>query len=260
MKLKRSIAALLLPAVACGAGSCKKDEDVMDDDHHHTGTGTLRINVVPMFGDSVLDLNTESYVTANGDTLTVSTFRFYLSNIVLTDDAGGHYSVADGYYLVDASSASSQAITLQDIPSEHYTNISFLVGVDSARNVSGSQTGALDPANAMFWTWSSGYIMAKLEGTSPQSSASMHTVTVHIGGFSGANSVLRTVNIPLSTHAMVSTGVSPVINLTADAAEWFMNPNLIDFSATPSTTMPGALAVQIADNYSHMFELTSVQN
>jgi hypothetical protein len=47
------------------------------------------------------------------------------------------------------------------------TGIRFLLGVDSARNVSGIQTGALDPARGMFWTWNSGYVMAKIEGSSP---------------------------------------------------------------------------------------------
>jgi hypothetical protein len=59
----------------------------------------------------------------------------------------------------------------------------FMIGVDSARNNSGAQTGALDPTNGMFWSWSTGYIMAKFEGTSAQSPAAANALKFHIGGF-----------------------------------------------------------------------------
>ena len=54
------------------------------------------------------------------------------------------------------------------MPAGNYNSLSFLLGVDSMHNVSGAQTGALDPANDMFWTWNSGYVMAKMEGASPR--------------------------------------------------------------------------------------------
>ncbi|WP_316930094.1 MbnP family protein, partial [Hymenobacter sp. IS2118] len=47
----------------------------------------------------------------------------------------------------------SQLLALKDIPVGDYQSVSFTVGVDSARNVAGAQTGALDPNNGMFWTW-----------------------------------------------------------------------------------------------------------
>ena len=42
------------------------------------------------------------------------------------------------------------------------------LGVDSLRNVTGVQTGALDPAMDMYWTWNTGYVMAKLEAAAQQ--------------------------------------------------------------------------------------------
>lgn len=251
----------MLTALCLSFAACKKDEVPPDDtDDHHGGTGTLRLNMIPVFGDSLLELGTEAYVTANGDTLTVDMFKFYVSNVVLTD-AGGHtHAVPESYFLVNAADPSSQMITLNDIPGGHYTSITFLIGVDSARNVSGTQTGALDPAYGMFWTWSTGYIMAKLEGTSPQSTASMNDVTYHVGGFSGPYSGLRTVTIPLTTNASVTTSGNPLVTIEADAGQWFDAPNVIDIGTNPGTMMPGALSVMIADNYTGMFQLISVQN
>ncbi len=67
----------------------------------------------------------------------------------------------------------------------------FLLGVDSLHNVSGAQTDALDPAKDMFWTWNTGYVMAKLEGNSPSSALVNNKYEFHVGGFSGKYNVLK---------------------------------------------------------------------
>jgi hypothetical protein len=239
--------------------SCKKDEPE-NPENPAPQTGSMQLKYTPMFGDSILELNSDEYVTANGDTLVVSAFKFYVSNVVLTNEAGGQITVPESYFLINTSNTASQTITLNDIPVGNYTQVSFLIGIDSTRNVSGTQTGALDPSHGMFWTWNSGYIMAKLEGTSPQSNASMNMVMLHIGGFSGANSALRTVTLPLSTHAAVLATRTPLITVSADAAEWLGAPNVIDLSVTSTIMMPSATSASIADNYTDMFAVESVQN
>jgi hypothetical protein len=261
MKKKVLLTAMIAVATALVFTGCKKDEeDPADDDDHHSGTGSVRINFRQMFGDSLLDLGTEAYPTANNDTITIDIFKYYVTNIKLTDDDGNVYSVPDSYYLINAANTSSQTITLSGIPGAHYTNMTFLLGVDSARNVSGAQTGALDPANGMFWTWSTGYIMAKMEGTSPQSTAASNSVTFHLGSFSGANSALRWISIPLTTHLSVTSTGNPLITIKADASEWFKTPTTLDLATTNNVMMPGATSVSIVNNYSDMFSLISVQN
>ena len=260
MKKKIFFTAMIAVAATMIFSGCKKDGQDPADDDHHSGTGTVRINFRQMFGDSLLDLGVEAYPTANNDTITVNMLKYYVTNIKLTDDVGNVYSVPDSYFLINAANTSSQTITLSSIPGGHYTNLTFLIGVDSARNVSGAQTGALDPANGMFWTWSTGYIMAKMEGTSTQSTAAANSVTFHLGGFSGANSALRWVSIPLTTHLSVTSTGNPLVTVKADAAEWFKSPTLLNLAVTNDVTMPGATATSIVNNYSDMFSLISVQN
>lgn len=55
------------------------------------------------------------------------------------------------YFLIDASDAGSTTIALQALPGK-YDQVAFTIGVDSIRNISGAQTGALDPGKGMFWT------------------------------------------------------------------------------------------------------------
>jgi hypothetical protein len=257
-----SITAIGLLALSFSFQSCKKDDDITPaPTTPSTPTGSIRMTFENHFGDSTLDLGTESYITANNDTLVCTTFKYYISNIRFTDMDGNTWSEPESYHLVDASSASSLSFVISGIPQKHYTSVSYTIGVDSARNVSGSQTGALDPGNGMFWTWNTGYIFAKLEGTCPQSNSPAHAVTFHIGGYAGQYAAQRNVSITFgSTHAMVTESGVPVVTLKADAAEWFCTPNLIDLSTTSNAVMPNATSASIADNYANMFSLLSVQN
>ena len=50
------------------------------------------------------------------------------------------------------------------------------------------RTGVLDPSGAgadMYWTWNSGYIFFKMEGTSPAATGMGNSFMYHIGGFGG---------------------------------------------------------------------------
>lgn len=251
---------MLVVSVPMVFSGCKKDEENPAGDDHHSGTGSVRINFRQMFGDSLLELGVEAYPTANSDTITINMLKYYVTNFKLTDDEGNVYSVPESYFLINAANTVSQTITLSGVPGGHYTNLTFLIGVDSTRNVSGAQTGALDPANGMFWTWSTGYIMAKLEGTSDQSTAIGRTVTYHLGGFSGAHSALRWVSIPLATQLSITSTGNPLVTVKADASEWFSTPTTLDLSVMNDVTVPGNAADVIVNNYSDMFSLISVQN
>jgi hypothetical protein len=80
---------------------------------------------------------------------------------MINTDSGRVFRIsANKYFLVDFSDTTTTTLKLTILP-YLYNRLSFVIGVDSARNVSGAQTGALDPANGMFWTWNTGYIMAK---------------------------------------------------------------------------------------------------
>lgn len=187
-----------------------------------------------------------AYYTPLGDTFTITKFKYYLSNFSFTNTAGEVIQLTPEYFLIGNDST----ITMTGLPLGRYKTISFMIGVDSIMNCTGAQTGALDPIHGMFWTWNSGYIMAKLEGTSPASRLPGHALQFHIGGYRGAHQTQRMVT--LHTPFTVSADQTPVIHLVADAATWFTN---IRFADTPGMMTPGTVADQIADNYSHMFSL-----
>ena len=199
-----------------------------------------------------------AYKNSLGEQLVVSKFRYYISNIEVSDTISGkRYRVNDRYFLVDENDSDSKQFSLR-LPAGHYTKISFLLGVDSLKNVSGIQTGALDPLKDMFWTWKSGYVMAKLEGRSPASTLPHHIFEYHIGGFSGANNVLGRVELPLPSAIDIMQGKYVQVAIAADIDKWFTGVHRLSIAEHPACTAEGELAKRFSENYLQMFTIQSI--
>jgi hypothetical protein len=195
----------------------------------------------------------KTYTNVLGENITVQKFKYYVSNFMVTDETGKIIKLPARYFLVDAADSLSCTIVL-NIPAKSLRNIRFLLGVDSIRNVSGVQTGALDPLKGMFWTWNSGYIMAKLEGSSEQSMSPGHYFTYHIGGFRNEMNTSREIELALPKKN------EPIkqVDIDAEINQWFKSRSELKIAETPICHSPGELAARIADNYSTMFSINSV--
>jgi hypothetical protein len=152
---------------------------------------TLHVEISHLVGQQPLQLADVEYTLADGEQLRVDRLRYYLSNFRLRRHDGTWSAAARsdadarGYFLVDAAQPASRTFAVAGFAPGEYEGIEFVVGVDAARNHAGVQSGALDPAQGMFWTWNTGYIFFKLEGRSPQSTASGQQVAYHVGGERG---------------------------------------------------------------------------
>lgn len=205
-------------------------------------------------------LNSVNYVNPFLEIYNIKKFRYYISNV--TAGSGRYASPeSNSYHLIDQSIPTSFTFSFSAHEGTS-SSLSFVLGVDSIRNVTGAQTGALDPTNDMFWTWSTGYVMAKMEGTAPVSTLVGNMYEYHIGGFSGPNNVLKTINLsmPAGQSLQIHAGMTSEIIIHADANAWWQNPNDIRIATNPSITSPGALAKKMSDNYSNMFTVLSVTN
>ncbi|GAB3860194.1 hypothetical protein GCM10028822_37950 [Hymenobacter terrigena] len=226
-------------------------------------TSSIVLQFNPVMDGAPLVLNGQAYTRANGQQLRVTTFNYYCSNVRLLRADGSAFVVPNSYYLVSAAAPASQSITIAGVPVGSYTGLSFVVGVDSARNVSGAQTGALDPSNGMFWTWNSGYIFLKMEGLSPQAphaaGVSEGALVFHIGGFQQPNNTLRTVSPSFGISALVVREAHlPEVQYKVDVLKMFDGPNPINFSSL-NNVMGGSSALPIASNYAAgMFEVVAI--
>jgi hypothetical protein len=188
-------------------------------------------------------LNTLQVHPMTGDSLTFTTFRYYVSNIKVKKDDGTWWSEPNSYHIVDLTNTASLEIELDDVPAGNYTELQYTMGVDSLRNLSGAQDGALSVTEGMFWNWNSGYIMLKAEGTSPD--AANNTYLFHLGGFSGSNNIVtvKTTNFNGSTMSIASDK-TPHVHLVANPARlWHSSPSV---STKNTIHMPGAEAKTMA--------------
>ena len=238
---------------------CKKDPPEPHPDPVPEIPGSVSIEMLNRAGTADLEFG-KVFVTAAGDSVKVSKFNYYLSNIVLVRADGSTFVHPESYFVI--RHPNSRKINVPHVPAGTYTSIRMLIGVDSLRNCSGSQTGGLDPSvnGDMFWSWNTGYIFMKLEGTSPSIPESNQAFTFHIGGFKGADKAYRQVNIDLGSTPLVVTDKVSNVKLSADAASVLDGPHLISLKDFSYQMQPGPGAKKLADNYSDMISLESVQN
>jgi hypothetical protein len=221
-----------------------------------TGTGTVKLEFLNNVGSSSLKMDGTYYTNAHGDSFKVTRFNYYISNIKLIGSGSAQYTEAESYHLIQQIEPLSTAFNITEVPTGAYTGVTFMIGVDSARNVAGAQTGDLDPTEGMFWDWNTGYIMLKFEGSSPQSSQAGKLLQFHVGGFSGVNSAVRTVTLNFPNPITVNTTNVNHIHLAADVLALFKSPNVVDFSAISLMQDPGTNAKMFADNYANMFSVS----
>lgn len=257
--MKNLFSVFVLICIVIVFNACSSDED--------PAYGSVEIEFDNVVGESDLELNTsgQPYTNAAGESYKVTTLRYYISNIKLKRSDGAIYEdeiSADGskgYYLIDEADGPSQHIELKKVPVGDYTEITFTVGVDANQVTEGAQTGALDPAKGMFWSWNSGYIFMMMEGVSSSSTADDQVIVYHVGGYTEPNNI-RTKTVAMGeTNAQVRSDKTPEVHLIMDVNKMFDAPHEITFTTSPVRHMPGD-NIEIADNYLNAFTVDHVHN
>jgi hypothetical protein len=196
----------------------------------------------PVFQGKELVLN-KYYQLQDGDSIIFSTFRFYITGIV-TCDVNDKRLVHEenSYHLLDMEDTSTMRIKLS-----HVTKIgclSFRVGVDSEKSVSGAMGGDLDPEKGMYWAWQSGYINFKIEGKQPKVPARNHEFQYHVGGYAGKDKAIQKVT------TIIEASNEQTIYIQLD--KFFED---MDMREQYSIMIPGEEAVQLAKKFAGCFQI-----
>lgn len=215
--------------------------------------GEVVIKFENYVGRKPLKLDSVTYRNKLKQAYTISKFKYYVGNIRLKSSTGDDY-VSSDYFLINEDEPDSREVILKNVPPGEYTSISYLVGVDSLHNCSGAQSGALDPVNAMFWTWNTGYIFLKLEGKSPVSIAPGHIFEFHIGGYKPPVNCIRTVTLSLKGKDILNPSKNKALKIKADVSKILDARTVVDFSKL-SSVVDFHNAATIADNYAEMFSI-----
>ncbi|MEJ6663127.1 MAG: hypothetical protein QNL31_02380 [Flavobacteriaceae bacterium] len=134
------------------------------------------------FNDAPLVLGQTYYVPQFADSVRIEKLAFYISDVVLKDLEKQNATKITDVHLIDLSQQHTLVVERPTLNHEAQL-LTFNLGIDSTRQVSGVFSGPLDPTKGMYWTWQSGYINTKLQGTSASSSARNHKFEFHLGGY-----------------------------------------------------------------------------
>lgn len=244
-------------AIVALLASCSKDTQF-----DSKATGQLKIKFDHIAHGKKLILDTESYTNSTGETYSVSILKYYISNIKVTNTKGDVYELPkqESYFLIDQSNTASLTPTV-NVPEGEYTELSFNLGIDSATNVQPleGRVGVLDIANNdMYWSWNSGYIFFKMEGSSNVATSNDKKFRYHIGLYGGMNSPtvnnnrIITIDLKQSGTAKVQQNLSADIHLMTDVGQVFNSDPKISIKEY-STVMTTGPHQQIANNYAKMF-------
>ena len=243
--MKKNLFLWLLFILAISATACKDDSDdeygpPLAPTGHWPVRLSFRIDNQPLLFDSVI------YTNAAGNSYSVHQLQFYLSGFEFTDVSGAKFS-SDTVIYADARDLQTLNFELHDIPDGSYTAVSFRVGMDSAHNVSNCLPANMVNMN-MAWPepMGGGYHFLKLEGIFEEG-PDVYGYAMHLGTNPCCVPVLL-------TGGMNHGSGTDTLELTMNINEWFVNPNVFDFSSGYNYTMGNDTAMlQLAANGSDVF-------
>jgi hypothetical protein len=254
--MRTAVVIMFLAFLAVILPGCKKDP-VPQTSLPET---ELTFNYKAYLNDYPLVFNSSTFATnQNGDSVNVSKFNYYISNIKLVREDGVVFAEPESYHMISHENPASTDFVIKDLPTGSYYSMEFMIGVDSARNCSGIQKDALDPSNYMFWNWNTGYIFMKLEGKAKTALNPVETTyAMHTGGYKLPYNCIRNVKISLP-GVIIADKTKPAVYFNVLVDEIFKTPVTIDMD-TYIDVAGGKKASIVATNYADMFVLDHVSN
>lgn len=204
-------------------------------------TDRIFLEFTPVFDSANLEIGKKYF--SNNDSISIEHFRFYVSDIIFLKN-GIAYKPKENFFLIDCENKLQFVVDLGEI--FEFDSIRFNIGIDSLTNVSGAMGDDLDPANGMYWTWQSGYINFKLEGTSTKCKTRKNLFQFHIGGYLHPNATLQTITLPAKNKFRIEIKVD-IEKLLSQ----------IDLAATNTVMSPGEDAVKISNQYKEIFSINN---
>lgn len=177
------------------------------------------------------------YINAAGNEFGVSRVSYFVSLVTLTL-ADGTVVTAPGAHYVDMEMPETMAYALPvDAPAGKLAQISFVMGLPPALNVSGTFMSA--PESLMEWPepMGGGYHHMKLEGRYLNAASEPFNFMAHSGGLNGTDYSFEVVLDAADLSLTRETTLTVEMNLE----EWFANPDTWDLNDYFNESHPGIM-------------------
>lgn len=173
------------------------------------------------------DDNTLRYTNAMGNNYNVKSLRYFISKIIIYNEANEPFDV-NMYQLVKVGENSVDPVNfeLKNIPNGRYTRMSFVFGVDSARNFSPFGLENNEGNNSMEWPFplGGGYHFMMLEGVYRNNNGVLAGYAIHLG--KNYNQVQQSFPIDVQIEGTKSYDVQIAMNVD----QWFDGENKVDLN------------------------------
>ncbi|MDP7567407.1 MAG: hypothetical protein QF383_03365 [Flavobacteriales bacterium] len=231
---------LLITAFALTFSSCKKDKSIETN---------LEVNFSQTVNGESLEQNALQYTNADGQDYSVKKLWYIISDITLHSDEGEN--VIKDYHFIDISNPSTLSFTINDLEDGNYTSISYIMGLDSTKNISNLYVNEAFHTT-MFWPemMGGGYHYMKLEGNFTNDTTFYNT---HTGGTMGMDYSFTQNNVISLITDEKTLDVSLSINM--EIKNWYQNPNTISLT-TDGIMGNMELQMQLKQNGADVFSTT----
>lgn len=193
-------------------------------------TGTLELNFKGTFGTAPLVMYAREYPYEAGMKIKLQLFRFYLSDLKISDKVKiSDIQIVD-FEKVQSDAAAQQGVTIkiEKVPVGDYKEIKFGLGVEEKLNA--TNPGAYAPGHPLtdnYWSWALGYVFTKIEGNADLDGDGNFEskLTFHAGG----NELYR--NKQLNKDFSVKAGATTRLNFEVDLRKVLVRTesNFLDF-------------------------------
>jgi len=214
--------------------------------------GTVHFDVAYLVDGIPLSFDTIQYVSEAGNQYGISRMEYYISALAFLKSGAPLYESGNVQY-VSAKAGSTNSFSLDAVPVGNYDCITFLIGLNSVKNVTNELPNTIENIN-MAWpdAMGGGYHFMKYEGHFLDSLGREMGFAMHLG--ENANVVeIKITGLDISVAENATVDIALTMNLN----EWFKNPSVFDFNADGNYTMGVAAAMQkLAVNGKDVFSAT----
>ena len=207
------------------------------------------------------DFNNFLFTTANGESISIERLRYVISDITFTKNSGEVLST-DFYNLVDVTNNTGLNYTLPStIPVGNYSNVSFTFGFDNednAQNYTDLNSASFNVPDML----GGGYHYMQFDGKFINDNMEEQGFNYH--AIRAVDNPGDNPTFPQDTFFTVNLGPVSIDNNTeievkANLAEWFKNPNLWDLNVYNQMLMPNSTAqILMFENGQSVFTLGEV--
>jgi hypothetical protein len=168
-----------------------------------------------------------------GDTLrltqgyfVLSACKFYMGGIDAINARTHKKKLIHGVVLVNLEDEKSLLWNLHLASRDRIDTLQIQVGIDSLQHADAAYLADLDPINSMYWSWQSGFIQLKLEGTWYGSGKNIGTpVEWHLGGYRYPYGTGQTIRVPAGNTVKITVDLSAFLEQgLANAPAKIMSP------------------------------------